>query len=108
MEHDPDHAHEKAQHCALRKKEKAMMPRSFGVARAVPLGASLALLGASLALLGAGLAPLAHAQERKALLVAEPTHGIGYLPLYVAIHNGYFAKDGLDVKVMTVDGGPTQ
>jgi NitT/TauT family transport system substrate-binding protein len=39
--------------------------------------------------------------------VAEPTHGIGYLPLYVAIQNGYLSKEGLDVKVMTVDGGST-
>lgn len=47
------------------------------------------------------------AQAQKTLLVAEPTHGVGYLPLYVAIRNGYFAKQGLDVKVMTVDGGST-
>jgi NitT/TauT family transport system substrate-binding protein len=62
---------------------------------------------ALLTLLTAGLAPHAQAQEKKTLLVAEPTHGIGYLPLYVAIHNGYFAKEGLEVKVMTVDGGST-
>lgn len=49
--------------------------------------------------------PSAHAQ--KTLLVAEPTHGVGYLPLYIAIRNGYFSKLGLDVKVMTVDGGST-
>ena len=47
------------------------------------------------------------AQAQKTLLVAEPQHGIGYLPLYVAIRNGYFAKQGLDVKAMTVDGGST-
>jgi NitT/TauT family transport system substrate-binding protein len=47
------------------------------------------------------------AQAQKTLMVAEPTHGVGYLPLYVAIRNGYFAKQGLDVKVMTVDGGST-
>jgi NitT/TauT family transport system substrate-binding protein len=70
-----------------------MIPRSLCVALA--------------ALLAASLAPVAHAQEKKTLLVAEPTHGIGYLPLYIAIHNGYFAKEGLDVKVMTVDGGST-
>jgi len=62
------------------------------------------LCGALLALLGAGLAP---AQAQKTLYVAEPTHGIGYLPLYVAIQNGYLGKQGLDVKVMTVDGGST-
>ena len=49
--------------------------------------------------------PPAHAQ--KPLIVTEPTHGVGYLPLYIAIRNGYFAKEGLDVKVMTVDGGST-
>jgi NitT/TauT family transport system substrate-binding protein len=63
------------------------------------------ICGALALLLTTALAPSAQAQ--KTLLVAEPTHGIGYLPLYVAIRNGYFAKDGLDVKVMTVDGGST-
>jgi NitT/TauT family transport system substrate-binding protein len=63
------------------------------------------LIGALAALFMATLAPSAHAQ--KPLIVAEPTHGVGYLPLYIAIRNGYFAKEGLDVKVMTVDGGST-
>jgi NitT/TauT family transport system substrate-binding protein len=63
------------------------------------------LTGALAALLATMLAPSAHAQ--KTLIVAEPTHGVGYLPLYIAIRNGYFAKEGLDVKVMTVDGGST-
>ena len=63
------------------------------------------LSGALAALLTATLAPSAHAQ--KPLIVTEPTHGVGYLPLYIAIRNGYFAKEGLDVKVMTVDGGST-
>jgi NitT/TauT family transport system substrate-binding protein len=62
------------------------------------------LCGALLALIGLSLAP---AQAQKTLYVAEPTHGIGYLPLYVAIQNGYFSKQGIDVKVMTVDGGST-
>ena len=61
--------------------------------------------GALLAALAMLQAPPAQAQ--RTLLVAEPTHGVGYLPLYVAIRNGYFAKHGLDVKVMTVDGGST-
>jgi NitT/TauT family transport system substrate-binding protein len=61
--------------------------------------------GALLAALVTLQAPSAQAQ--RTLFVAEPQHGIGYLPLYVAIRNGYFAKDGLDVKVMTVDGGST-
>lgn len=52
-----------------------------------------------------GLAmPAAHADDKE-LLVAEPTHGVGYLPLYVAIRNGYFAAEGINVKVVTIDSG---
>ena len=36
----------------------------------------------------------------KSLLIAEPQHGLGYLPLYVAIRNGYFT--GLDVSTITL------
>src|SRR3954471_24650458 len=43
--------------------------------------------------------------QKAPLLVAEPTHGIGYLPLYVAIANGYFTEQGIDVKVLTVESG---
>src|SRR6201997_2779152 len=50
------------------------------------------------------LSPAA-ADEKKTLIVAEPSHNIGYLPLYIAIRNGYFANDGLDVKVMSLDSG---
>lgn len=39
------------------------------------------------------------------LVVAEPVHLIGYLPLYVAIHEGYFADEGLDVTVVQATGG---
>ena len=41
----------------------------------------------------------------KPLVVAEPVHLIGYLPLYVAIHEGYFAAEGLDVSVVQATGG---
>jgi NitT/TauT family transport system substrate-binding protein len=47
----------------------------------------------------------AKAAEMKRLVIAEPVHGVGYLPLYVAVDKGYFAKEGLDVKVLTVEGG---
>jgi NitT/TauT family transport system substrate-binding protein len=75
----------------MKNKETDMISRLFASALLV----ALALLQA----------PPAHAQ--RTLLVAEPQHGIGYLPLYVAIRNGYFSKLGLDVKAMTVDGGST-
>jgi NitT/TauT family transport system substrate-binding protein len=59
--------------------------------------------GVSAALAAAALWTGAAQAQSKTLFVAEPTHGVGYLPLYIAIRNGYF--DGLDVKVLTVDGG---
>lgn len=54
---------------------------------------------------GAAFAPPARAADMQTLVVAEPVHSTGYLPLYVAIHNGYFKEQDLDVKVMTVSGG---
>jgi NitT/TauT family transport system substrate-binding protein len=48
---------------------------------------------------------LASAQEKKTLIVAEPVHGTGYLPLYVAIEKGFLAEQNLDVKILTVDSG---
>jgi len=47
----------------------------------------------------------AKADELKDLIVAEPVHGVGYLPLYVAVDKGFFAQEGLNVKVTTVEGG---
>lgn len=47
----------------------------------------------------------ARAADMKTLVVAEPVHGVGYLPLYIAVDDGYFAKLGLNVKIMTVQGG---
>lgn len=43
--------------------------------------------------------------DMQKLTVAEPVHLIGYLPLYVAIHEGYFADEGLDVNVVQATGG---
>jgi len=41
----------------------------------------------------------------RALVVTEPVHGIGYLPLYVAMRNGYFADEGLEIKIVTIESG---
>jgi NitT/TauT family transport system substrate-binding protein len=41
----------------------------------------------------------------KTLTVTEPVHGIGYLPLYVAIQKGYFADEGLAVRTLTIESG---
>ncbi len=47
----------------------------------------------------------AYAGELKKLVVAEPVHMTGYLPLYAAIHEGYFAEEGLEVEVVQATGG---
>ncbi|WP_048717437.1 ABC transporter substrate-binding protein [Bacillus sp. 522_BSPC] len=39
------------------------------------------------------------------LVISEPVHLIGYLPLYVAIEEGYFEEEGLEVEVITATGG---
>lgn len=49
--------------------------------------------------------PALAASEQTPLTVSEPVHLIGYLPLYVAIHEGYFAEEGLDVTVVQATGG---
>lgn len=41
----------------------------------------------------------------KEIIIAEPVHLIGYLPLYVAQREGYFKAQGLDVKVIQATGG---
>lgn len=51
------------------------------------------------------LCSCAAAESLRPLTVAEPVHLIGYLPLYVAIHEGYFAQEGLDVTVVQATGG---
>ncbi|MTT31717.1 ABC transporter substrate-binding protein [Terrilactibacillus sp. BCM23-1] len=45
------------------------------------------------------------AKGLKKIVIAEPVHLIAYLPLYVAINEGYFKDEGLDVKVTTATGG---
>jgi NitT/TauT family transport system substrate-binding protein len=62
---------------------------------------------ASTASLGAVFAArpfLARAAARE-LVVAEPVHGAGYLPLYIAIANGYFAEADIAVKIITIENG---
>lgn len=63
----------------------------------------LALMLAAVLVLSA--APALAEGEMQKLTVAEPVHLIGYLPLYVAIHEGYFAEEGLDVNVVQATGG---
>jgi NitT/TauT family transport system substrate-binding protein len=61
----------------------------------------------STASLGVALAapPFVARAGTRELVVAEPTHGTGYLPLYIAIANGYFAEADISVKMMTLENG---
>jgi NitT/TauT family transport system substrate-binding protein len=45
------------------------------------------------------------AAEIKNIVVAEPLHAIGYLPLYVAMEKGFFREEGLNVTLMTIESG---
>ncbi|MGB3067453.1 MAG: ABC transporter substrate-binding protein [Ottowia sp.] len=39
------------------------------------------------------------------LVVAEPLHSTGYLPLYVAVDQGFFTEEKIKLKILTVEGG---
>lgn len=39
------------------------------------------------------------------LIVAEPVRSTGYLPLYVAINQGYFKDEKINLKILTVESG---
>jgi NitT/TauT family transport system substrate-binding protein len=45
------------------------------------------------------------AADLKELLIAEPAHLFPYLPVYVAIDQGFFSKRGLDVKLLVALNG---
>lgn len=70
-------------------------------ALAVLAAAAIALAGCS----GGGSAASTSSGGDKKIVIAEPVHGIGYLPLYAAIDNGYFKDAGLDVQTTTLTGG---
>ena len=37
--------------------------------------------------------------------MAEPVHSTGYLPMYIAMANNYFAEADIDVKIVTIETG---
>jgi NitT/TauT family transport system substrate-binding protein len=49
-----------------------------------------------------GLATASPAISAEKIIIGEPVHGTGYLPLYVGIHKGFFAEEGLDVQTVTM------
>ncbi|WP_442789545.1 ABC transporter substrate-binding protein [Paenibacillus sp. CAA11] len=44
-------------------------------------------------------------KKLKKIVIAEPLHSTGYLPLYLAQREGYFAKQGLEVEIIQAAGG---
>lgn len=72
-----------------------------------PVIAGTALLASSALLLAAcsgGSAAGGQGGGEK-LVIAEPAHNLGYLPLYVAIEEGFFEEEGVDVETVTLQGG---
>src|SRR5437588_9036937 len=76
--------------------EDVMSRRKF-LQSAVTLGGGLGLTLAAPALIARA--------ATKELLVAEPVHGTGYLPMYIAMANGYFAESDIVVKIGTIESG---
>src|SRR3954464_3068153 len=57
---------------------------------------------------GAALVPkpyVARAAAKHELLVAEPEHSTGYLPMYIAMAKDYFAEADINVKIVTIETG---
>src|SRR6478736_846590 len=65
---------------------------------------STATLGATVGLTLAAPPFIARAAPKE-LLVAEPVHSTGYLPMYIAMANGYFAESDIVVKIVTIETG---
>ena len=43
-------------------------------------------------------------KDDKKIVLAEVTHSVFYTPLYVAIENGYFKDEGLDIELILTPG----
>ena len=65
---------------------------------------STATLGTGLGLALAAPPFIARAASKE-LLVAEPVHSTGYLPMYIAMAKGYFAESDIVVKIVTIETG---
>src|ERR1700733_3289089 len=47
----------------------------------------------------------ARSADLKEIIIAEPGHLFPYIPVYLAMNQGIFAKHGLDVKLLVALGG---
>jgi NitT/TauT family transport system substrate-binding protein len=45
------------------------------------------------------MAALPQHSAARELLLSEPVHHVGFLPIYVARHKGYFKDEGIDIKI---------
>ena len=56
---------------------------------------------------GAALIAMPHVARaaKHELLVAEPVHSTGYLPMYIAMANNYFKEADIEVKIVTIETG---
>src|ERR1700720_2892093 len=61
----------------------------------------------STASLGLGLvaAPYVARATAKEILIAEPVHSTGYLPLYIAMSKGFFDEANVAVSLVTIESG---
>src|SRR5712691_6747115 len=55
--------------------------------------------------LGCVSRPFIAAAATREIIVAEPVHSTGYLPLYIGMANGYFAEADVTVKILTIETG---
>ena len=80
--------------------------KTFPRAALVPVlvAAALALAACSPGS-GTTTAAAADGDAVTSITIAEPVHGVGYLPLYAAQDLGFFADEGLEVEVTTLTGG---
>ena len=65
--------------------------------RFIAAPAALAILGVAAAMPEIGTA--------RELLLAEPIHHVGFLPIYLALHKGYFKDEGIDLKTAVMPSG---
>ena len=75
------------------------MKKKYSTLQAVSL-AGVLLIG-SLAAAGCGNSGSAATDDLTKVTLNEVAHSIFYAPQYVAIENGYFAEEGIDLELVT-------
>ena len=50
-------------------------------------------------------APTSRAPPPREILIAEPVHSTGYLPLYIAMSKGFFDEANVSVSLVTIETG---